>query len=111
MPAKNTATVPMCLTDSTSLYYPQGCGLVRTIGLGSLAGCDGSADAYARQTKRAGLGSVVLASAAATRFRAVDPACPPRHWPGAAEDFADALEAWLDWCDEQVEAADMAEAA
>jgi hypothetical protein len=91
--------------DSTTIFYPTGPGRVHMIAIAALYDCDGSDEDFADSTP---LGDCR------------DMACqglfivngPPSEWPkvyiddtvtiseaATAEDFADCLEQWADWCD------------
>lgn len=103
--------------DSTSIFYPTAPGRVYIIGIAALADCDGSDEDYSDSTAS---GDVQDIANAANRGNAITSVkVPPRSWPTTtrgvndegeegivemshdevAQDFADALESWADWCD------------
>ena len=111
MSKPSNTTRPVCLTDGAVLFYPQGCGVVRAISLTSLAIC-GVTESFGTHTVEVGLVRMIE-----TGLKAVDEDRPPVAWIdprnplGFPEDFADLLGAWLDWCDEQEAAAEVADRA
>lgn len=118
MSKPSNTTRPVCLTDGAILFYPQGCGVVRSISLIDLASNDSDADCLAASTVDVGLAGMAQESGTITidksagyvtprNLEPVNDAEPPAAWTnpknplGFPEDFADLLGAWLDWCDEQ----------
>jgi hypothetical protein len=106
-----STTDTFCLTDGATIYYPQGAGRVRAIGLEHLADADSdhARDVY---TVAVTLGEMLQNREMLAPVRDSD---PPAMWThgiggplGFPEDFADALADWLDWCDAEEQAADEA---
>jgi hypothetical protein len=105
-----STTDTFCLTDGATIYYPQGAGRVRAIGLVELADADSdhARDVY---TVAVTLGEMLQNREMLAPVRDSD---PPARWTSASdplgfpEDFADALADWLDWCDAEEQAADAA---
>jgi chemotaxis regulatin CheY-phosphate phosphatase CheZ len=104
----------MFATDGTTIFYPTNPNRVFNIGIRTLALAPGSDNGFEMITFVCDLATMVTTEDEAHRLLdAIDPADPkaPRRWPdGDAEDFADALEMWADWCDRQSEAMDAADA-
>lgn len=102
--------------DSTNIYYPTAPGRVYIIGILALADCDGSDEDYSDSTSTGDVGDL-LPIAVSASLKSTDKV--PSRWPTTtrgindegeegivemspeevAEDFADALESWADWCD------------
>lgn len=119
--AQPTAPVMFC-HNSTNIYYPTAPGRVYIISITALADCDGSDEDYSDSTARGDLLDLIDASREGMLI-----ACdlPPLKWLSendwkdsliartqgeiagdtrtsieeVADDFADALEQWADWCD------------
>lgn len=108
----------MFATDGTTIFYPNGPDRVFAITLWALAHWDGSDSAADDITERADLCSMVTTTigpdaADAPRMLAsisAEQPQPPLTWRGEAEDFADALELWADYCDRIAAAEDSADA-
>lgn len=114
--------------DSTNIYYPTAPGRVYIIGILALADCDGSDEDYSDSTARGSLSDMFNMEKWSSKRNGVithwhssmQPLLgTPRTWPTTtrgindegeegivemsheevAQDFADALESWADWCD------------
>lgn len=99
--------------DFTTIFYPTAPGRVYKIAVQALYDSNGSDEDYADSTTDGDLADIILAAQSRSLNSCEQP--PPR-WPFTpvevngkfdgyvtgqerAEEFADALEQWADWCD------------
>jgi hypothetical protein len=89
--------------DSTTIFYPTGPGRVHMIAIAALYDCNGSDEDFADSTPIGDCRDMACQGLFIVNG-------PPREWPkvyindevnqvATAEDFADCLEMWADWCD------------
>jgi hypothetical protein len=112
----------MFATDGTRIFYPTAPDRVFSIRMADLAAWDGSDDMASEDTSISGVAPMLSMPSIAPMYER--PSVAPEHFIGGlrcmeplreegpwdAEDFADALEMWADWCDRQSEAMDAADA-